>query len=238
MSGLLVSVRSAAEARAALEGGADLIDVKDPSRGSLGRADDHVIQEVLDAVAGRCPVSAALGELGELDGRLPLVGLAFAKWGLRGAGLARDWQTLLARSWEWLRRHRPECQPVAVAYADWARVAAVAPVHVLDLARKHAVSVLLIDTCVKDGRTLPDLIAGAELEALCRGCREAGVRVALAGSLAEAELVALRPLEPDWFAVRGAVCRGGRDGTVESQRVRDLAAVLREVVSAATRRPN
>ena len=35
---LLVSVRSAEEARAALEGGAALIDVKEPSRGSLGSA--------------------------------------------------------------------------------------------------------------------------------------------------------------------------------------------------------
>ena len=35
---LLVSVRSPAEALAALEGGAALIDVKEPARGSLGRA--------------------------------------------------------------------------------------------------------------------------------------------------------------------------------------------------------
>ena len=33
---LLVSVRSAAEARAALSGGADIIDAKEPSLGSLG----------------------------------------------------------------------------------------------------------------------------------------------------------------------------------------------------------
>ena len=35
----LVSVRSPEEALAALEGGADLIDVKEPSRGPLGAAD-------------------------------------------------------------------------------------------------------------------------------------------------------------------------------------------------------
>src|SRR5207237_10897019 len=36
-SGLLVSVRSATEAGAALEGGADLIDIKEPRHGPLGR---------------------------------------------------------------------------------------------------------------------------------------------------------------------------------------------------------
>src|SRR5690242_18461623 len=60
---LLVSVRSAAEAQAALTGGASLIDVKEPARGSLGRADAATLTDVLRMVAGRRPVSAALGEL-------------------------------------------------------------------------------------------------------------------------------------------------------------------------------
>ena len=47
MTRLLVSVRSAAEAEAALLGGADVIDVKEPDRGPLGRADDAVIAAVV-----------------------------------------------------------------------------------------------------------------------------------------------------------------------------------------------
>ena len=47
MTRLLVSVRSVEEAEAALAGGADLIDVKEPTRGSLGRADDAVIAAIL-----------------------------------------------------------------------------------------------------------------------------------------------------------------------------------------------
>src|SRR5215212_6095908 len=54
--GLLVSVRNVEEAHRALEGGAALIDVKEPSRGALGRADDNVIAAVVAAVAGRRPV--------------------------------------------------------------------------------------------------------------------------------------------------------------------------------------
>lgn len=43
---LLVSVRHAGEVSAALAGGACLIDVKDPSRGSLGRADSSVWRDI------------------------------------------------------------------------------------------------------------------------------------------------------------------------------------------------
>ena len=40
---LLVSVRDAAEAGNAVAGGAALIDVKEPARGALGRADDAIV---------------------------------------------------------------------------------------------------------------------------------------------------------------------------------------------------
>ena len=36
----------------------------------------------------------------------------------------------------------------------------------------------------------------------------------------------LAPLEPDWFAVRGAACDGGRLGAVSADRVRHLRAVI------------
>src|SRR5258708_20746520 len=60
---LLVSVRSAAEAEAALAGGAGLIDVKEPLRGPLGRADNAIVRSVIAPGARTPPVSAALGEL-------------------------------------------------------------------------------------------------------------------------------------------------------------------------------
>src|SRR3954469_22907203 len=87
---LLVSVRSAAEAEAALAGGADIIDVKEPSRGSLGMADETVIQDVVATVAGRAPVSVALGDLADNRAYAALPGVTWAKLGFRP--LERDWE--------------------------------------------------------------------------------------------------------------------------------------------------
>src|SRR3954468_1178551 len=83
-TGLLVSVRSPAEAEDALRGGAALIDVKEPACGSLGRASDQTIAEVLRQVAGRRPVSAACGELKDNLPLFPAPGLRYVKWGLAG----------------------------------------------------------------------------------------------------------------------------------------------------------
>lgn len=65
---LLVSVRNGSEGRAALAGGCDILDIKDPEAGSLGLADVASIREVVQLAGevgsrGACvPVSAALGE--------------------------------------------------------------------------------------------------------------------------------------------------------------------------------
>ena len=218
--GLLVSVRTAAEAEAALAGGATLIDVKEPSSGALGRADDAIIAAVVRTVAGRCPVSAAQGELVEKMPLPSVADLVFVKWGLAGA--KADWRrTLVAQA-----ARLPNCQAVAVAYADWQRAEAPRPEDVAAFAVEHACGAFLLDTWRKDGRTLLDWLPLERIEVLCRACAAAHVPVALAGSLDVAQIEALLPLAPDWFAVRGAVCSAGRTSAVATDRVRRLADLL------------
>jgi len=224
-SGLLVSVRSAVEAEAALAGGATLIDVKEPSRGALGRADDGVIAGVISRVAGRSPVSAALGELIDEPSSFPGMGLSFVKWGLAGLGCRADWPEVLRAAIDELGK---PSRAVAVAYADWQRAAAPPPGDVAGFAVEHRCGAFLIDTWRKDGTTLLDWMAPGELSHLIQRCRSARVRVAFAGSLGLAQIDMLRSLAPDWFAVRGAACQAGdRTAVVDSACVRSLVDAIR-----------
>jgi uncharacterized protein (UPF0264 family) len=224
---LLVSVRDATEAIAALTGGADLIDIKEPSRGPLGRADATTIAAVVQAVGGRVPVSAALGELrewalfrgaDELSG-----GVRYVKWGL--SGLESHWrhQLHIARMIGRLQ------ELVAVAYADWVFAEAPRPADVVAFAvadQPLQAPVVLFDTFQKSGMTLLDWLSIEEVTTLVKTCHGAGVKVALAGSLTYLEIERLRDVRPDWFAVRGAACDGGRDGTISEKRVRQLADLV------------
>jgi uncharacterized protein (UPF0264 family) len=215
-----VSVRNAVEAEAALVGGAALIDVKEPLRGALGRAEDNTIAAVLRVVAGRRPVSAALGELVEATPPPRVPGLSLMKWGLASA--PPHWQSLLAASSSDLGG----CRLVAVAYADWQRAAAPVPEEVAACAVDLACGAFLLDTWKKDGQTLCDWLPFERIAALCRICAAAQVPVALAGSLTEEQIETLLPLAPAWFAVRGAVCAAGRESPIDVQRVRRLAQRL------------
>jgi uncharacterized protein (UPF0264 family) len=245
----LVSVRSAEEAAAAVAGGADLIDVKEPSRGSLGRADDAVLAAVIRAVAGRRPVSAALGELrdGIVKARrvsegqgLPLAyasgsdtRLAFVKWGLAGCHPHYDWRGDL----EMLAEEIPPDGPmvVPVAYAD-SELAQAPPIwEVVEFAGWRPGGVLLIDTWDKSvGRTLLDWLSQKELAELCQRCRSLSLRLALAGSLSFAEIRQLADLQPDWLAVRGAVCTAGRSSPISAAKVRYLAELVHRIAPFAS----
>jgi uncharacterized protein (UPF0264 family) len=97
----------------------------------------------------------------------------------------------------------------------------------LAFVRDQAWPIYLLDTWKKDGRTLLDWLSFEEVCRLCQQCQQHGVQVALAGSLSMDQICALLPLQPDIFAVRGAVCRkNDRTGTVDSYRVRLLADLL------------
>jgi uncharacterized protein (UPF0264 family) len=227
MTRLLVSVRSAPEALTALAGGANIIDVKEPSRGSLGRAEDATLAEVVRMVAGRRPVSAAMGELIDAEPTSPPSGLTFVKYGLAGCA-THDWRGWLRAQERQLSSFHPDCALVPVAYADWRRAAAPAVEEVVAFAIEHPGGVLLLDTWDKDGTTLLDWLSLVEVARLGETAHRASARVALAGSLGLEEIARLLPARPDWIAVRGAVCRGrDRNAAIDEERVRQLDALLR-----------
>src|SRR4029077_12704545 len=85
---LLVSVRGSVEARAAVAGGADVIDAKDPDRGPLGAVRADQLAAIRREVGAARPVSAALGDARD-DAAVAAAaaaasGLAFVKLGFGG----------------------------------------------------------------------------------------------------------------------------------------------------------
>ena len=231
MAKLLVSVRTEDEAHAALAGGAAIIDIKEPSRGSLGMAPFSVWQVVRDAVPPSVPVSTALGELSEWDGRRRLMpppasweGIAFRKLGLAEAGPSwrERWRAVREQIDCGLKHEERDSGPrwVAVIYLDWAAAGAPDPDAVIDEAAGiEDCAGILFDTWDKSHRVAFDLSWQRWIDQ----AKESGRFVALAGSLDEPAIRRLRPLEPDIFAVRGAACRGGaRDAAVDPERVARL----------------
>jgi len=225
MTRLLVSVRSLDEARLAAEAGVDLIDLKEPRHGSLGRVEPDIARLVCERFAGSRPLSMALGELAdwsdadwEAARRIP-PGIAFAKIGLAGCDRLPNWRTIWQQA---IATFPPHCQAVAVIYADWQNAGAPEPDQVLDAAVATGCRALLIDTWRKDRGNVLAYCEPSEIEALFRRAKHCGLLTVLAGSLGLNDLENALSLSPDYLAVRGAVCEGPRDGELCPNRLRQL----------------
>ena len=112
---------------------------------------------------------------------------------------------------------------MAVVYADWKTASSPSPDEVLSVARQSGCCTILVDTFDKSGGSLLDLWKLPATGNFIERSHADRLRIALAGRLTLDDIACLLPLQPDWVGVRGAVCVGGREGILSSERVRQLA---------------
>ncbi len=230
---LLISVTSAAEAQAALRGGAHIIDIKNPAEGALGAATVSALQDVHATLPPDCPVSAALGDSTTPTGTLALaayaaasLGAHFVKVGLFTAN-TKDTVIILQEIAHSIRLADPLCRLVAVGYGDGAEVGALSWELLPEIGQDLQLWGCMIDTAQKDGRTLFDHCREQDLKNWIAECRRAGLHAALAGSLGADDAPVLRRLQPDIVGFRGAACHGDRSsGRVDEALVTNLREKL------------
>jgi uncharacterized protein (UPF0264 family) len=233
---LLVSVVSAAEARDALAGGADIIDVKDPDEGALGAPSPRVLSDVLRTVGTAAPVSVALGDLPALPHTAALAacgaalcGAGYVKVGLRAVHTLDGAVAMMSAV---LDAVGDRVGVIAAAYADAAALGppGFAPARLPVLVERTGIAGALVDTYVKDGRGLYVWLSESELAGLIARTRDAGGTFAVAGQLRLGDLCRV---DADVVGVRSAVCRGGdRTGELEASLV---AAAVAEVRALAVK---
>jgi uncharacterized protein (UPF0264 family) len=227
VSGFLASVRSAEEALLAFAGGADIVDVKEPSSGALGRVDGAVLAEIVRTLRGRRPVSATIGDVALApDTVLAAVaataetGVDIVKIGLFPGDLAATLAALepLARAGTRL---------VAVIFADRAPDLA----HLIPNCRAAGFVGVMLDTADKRAGPLTAHLPVAALGRFVVSAREHGLLSGLAGALRLADIPALAALGADYLGFRSALTVGGRDRDI------DLGAVqaVRSALDAAPR---
>ena len=238
---LLASVRDIEEADVALSGGADVLDIKDPGAGPLGACPEPVLRAIVLLRDRRSsdgpsviPVSAALGDAGDLPGTLPeraaataACGVDYLKVGLRGLQHETEYIDLLRAVVLAARRGMPGSRVVAAAYAEAGTVGSPTPEALPLIAERAGAAGCMIDTAIKNGRTLLDHIEARSLSSFISAARNRHLLCALAGSLTPGQIPMVAELGPDLIGLRGALCEGGRLGRLDRQRLASVRGVLR-----------
>jgi uncharacterized protein (UPF0264 family) len=230
---LLISVVSAAEVEAALAGGAEIIDLKNPAEGALGAPTPARLRAVRPLVLPPFELSVALGDAPHQPGVLALAAAAaaacgadYVKVGLLGSARPEQALELLCAVRQAAQEVQPLTRLVAVAYADAARIGALAPALLPHIARRAGAHGVMLDTAFKDGVSTFAALGGSGVASFVAEARSLGLATALAGGLGPAELVQAGRLGVTSVGVRGAACEGGRDGVVSAARVRALRLAL------------
>ncbi|SHH70005.1 (5-formylfuran-3-yl)methyl phosphate synthase [Desulfosporosinus lacus] len=236
MTKLMVSVRSREEVYSALQGGADLIDIKNPWEGALGAPHPRTVAEICAVLKKEKPFSIALGEFPQKTGAAGLAALGGACFAPDYLKIAFQASSTLAEIRETLQAIRESLDYVpnpalislvAVAYADTLPAAGWDLADFSAASRQGGADGCLVDTMAKQGKTLLDYLPGEMIRQFSEECRRNGLFCGLAGSLLYADLVELSRYRADLVGVRTAVCGGDRlRGTVSAAKVRELKELL------------
>ncbi len=222
MTRMLASVTGPEEAEIVLAGGADLVDLKDPSRGALGAQPVSVVRETVAAVAGRRPTSAVTGDLPMEPAAVLAAATAMAETGVDyvkvgifpggdATGCVRALAPLAAR-----------VRLVAVQFADRAPDPSL-----LAIAAEAGFAGAMLDTATKSSGRLLDHMELPALRRFVDACAQHGLLSGLAGSLEAPDVPRLLLLQPGFLGFRRALCGAdGRAGRIVRESVQQIRALI------------
>lgn len=221
MTGLLASVTGFEEAQIALTAGADIIDLKQPSRGALGALPLSTIRAVVRAVNGRRPVSATVGDLPPESEVLTTAveatlaaGVDYVKVGFFEPARSADYIRILAPY-----ALNDRCL-IAVLFADQKPDSKV----LVSLSEAGFTGVML-DTANKSGGGLRRHMNSDQLFTFVNMSRGRNLLCGLAGSLRLDDVAPLLDFNPDYLGFRTALCsQGQREGVIDPQAVSAIRA--------------
>lgn len=200
---LLISVRSVEEAEIALEGGAGIIDIKEPASGVLGAASLEVIRDIVESVGGRRPVSATIGDvpLNEAFAATEATAATGVDYVKIGAFAGGDPVACLMALKPLVERG---AKLILVMFAD------LEPdFGLIKVAADAGFQGVMLDTAHKGQGNLCTVLSDEQLRVFLAEAHAARVMAGLAGSLRLDDIALLMPLRPDVLGFRGAACTNG-----------------------------
>ncbi|WP_414470603.1 (5-formylfuran-3-yl)methyl phosphate synthase [Methanobacterium sp. ACI-7] len=232
---LLISPINTEEAHEAIEGGADIIDVKNPKEGSLGANFPWVIKSVREMTPKNMLVSATLGDVPYKPGTVSLAamgaavsGADYIKVGLYGTKNYDESLEVMKNVVKTVNDYNDDAIVVASGYADAHRVGAVDPMEIPKVAADAGADLAMVDTAVKDGKTLFDFMNEEIIAKFNDEIHDYGLKSALAGSVKKDQLKTLYNLGTDVVGIRGAACIGGdrNSGKIHRSAVMELKEMI------------
>ena len=207
------------------------IQRKDP----LGANFPWVIKNIRNMTPEGMHVSATLGDVPYKPGTVSLAaagavvsGADYIKVGLYGTKNYDEALEVMENVVKSVKEFDENALVVASGYADAHRVGAVDPMEIPRVAADSGADLAMVDTAVKDGKTLFDFMDLDKLQEFNDKIHDYGLKSALAGSVKKEQLKLLYDIGCDVVGIRGAACTGGdrNKGSIHRSAVHELKNMI------------
>ncbi len=215
---ILISPVSFDEAVMVVAGNADIVDIKNVLEGSLGAQMPWVPKQVVTELGKnhKLTMSVALGDLAYKPGTAALaaygaacLGANYIKAGLYGMSTYEEAFAVMDAVTRAIRMVSNDILSVGAGYADYRRFGGVSYKDIVSAVKDAKADVAMLDTALKHEGNLFDAMSGEEIKEFINLGHEAGLLVALAGSVKKEHIKILADWGADIVGVRGAVCPDG-----------------------------
>ncbi|MCK4929271.1 MAG: (5-formylfuran-3-yl)methyl phosphate synthase [Methanosarcinales archaeon] len=230
---LLVSPINTEEAKAAANGGADIIDVKNPKEGSLGANFPWVIRSVKEAVNSIRPISATIGDMNYKPGTASLAALGaavagaeYVKVGLYDIQTREQALDMVEHVVKSVKDYDPTRKVVISGYSDYKRINSIPVSELPSVCAECGADVVMMDTGIKDGRSTFEFMTNDELSSFVSSAKDLGLQTAIAGTIKFEDMDALNQIGPDIIGIRGCVCGGDRTSSIQQSLVEELKSIM------------
>jgi (5-formylfuran-3-yl)methyl phosphate synthase len=215
---LLASVMNLEEAKIALDGGADIIDLKNPLAGALGALPLDDIRAIVTMINHQRPVSATIGDLPMEPNVICAAVEATANTGVDyikiGFFKSDNLRACIAALSPLAQQHKL----IAVLFAD--QQPHFSFLHDVANAGFHGV---MLDTADKQNGSLRGHMQDIDLIEFITISRKLNLLCGLAGSLRLGDINKLVIVQPDYLGFRGAFCESGmRKQKITLLKVREI----------------
>lgn len=227
---LLVSIRTADELSEAIEGGADIIDIKDPSIGSLGLPPLDVVFSIMNIISESSKeISVAIGDIKDYSHSLSYIAYTLSSLNVNYIKIGMEMNDyskalyIVSQIKKIITYCNSRTNIVLVSYADWKNIGALEPLEIIKIAKMAKAWGVMIDTRIKNSRSTFDHISLQYLNEFVTNAHENGLYTAIAGGLKVEHIPTCIDLGFDVIGVRTAACSSGtRLGRVSKEAIHAL----------------
>lgn len=224
MTKMLASVTGVDEAKVALRGGVDIVDLKDPKAGALGAVATDVMRQTVSFIAGRAPVSAVCGDLPMEPETIRAKAEDVAATGVDYVKVGFFPSADTAICAEALAPLARRTKLIAVLFADLAPDFEFLPAFA-----RYGFHGAMVDTAMKGKGRLLDYLPPERVPAFVERAKSLGLMVGLSGSLEAPDIPRLLPFLPDFLGFRGALCDASeRTGSISAEAVAQIRDLIPE----------